>query len=97
MAKTIEILVPTAEPRTEKIAVNPHVNDLNGKVIGFLWDEKPNGDFLLNGIREKLSERYKLAGTIWRQVGGLHMEAEKAVEIKELADAADTVIVAVGD
>ena len=97
MAKTIEILIPTAEPRAENVAVNPHVHDLSGKVIGFLWDEKPNGDFLLKRIREQLSQRYKLAGTFWRQVGGLHTEAEKAVEIKELADAADTVIVAVGD
>ena len=97
MAKTIEILIPTAEPRAEKVAVNPHVHDLNGKTVGFLWDEKPNGDFLLNRIREKLSERFKLAGTVWRQVGGLHIGAEDAAEIQQLAEASDTVVVAVGD
>jgi hypothetical protein len=97
MAKTIEILIPTAEPRAERVAVNPHVHDLNGKIVGFLWDEKPNGDFLLNRIKEKLLERYNLAGTIWRQVGGLHIGAEDAAEIQQLADACDTVIVAVGD
>ena len=97
MAKTIEILIPTAEPRAERGAVNPHVHDLNSKIVGFLWDEKPNGDFLLNRIKEKLLERYNLAGTIWRQVGGLHIGAEDAAEIQQLADACDTVIVAVGD
>ena len=96
MAK-IEILIPTAEPRSEKVAVNPQMHDLNGKVVGFLWDEKPNGDVLLKRIREQLSQRYKLAGTIWRQVGGLHIGAEDAAEIQQLADAADTVVVAVGD
>jgi hypothetical protein len=97
MAKTIEILVPTAEINAKQILINPKINDPNGKVVGFLWNEKPNGDFLLRRLMEHLTQRYKLVRTTWGQVGGLHVSAEVAPEVKQIADAADTVVIAVGD
>lgn len=97
MAKTVEVLIPTAEPKIKKILVTPRVHDLNGKVVGFLWNEKPNGDFLLQHLREQLSQKYKLAGTDWGQVDRLHTMAEDAIEVKQLAATADTVIIAVAD
>ena len=97
MTKTIELLVPISEHRINKAEISPHVHDLNGKVVGFLWDEKPNGNVLLQRIREKVSQSYKLGGTVWKQVGGVHIAAEEAGEITQLADTTDTVIVAVGD
>ncbi len=97
MAKTIEILVPTAEPNVKKILVNPRALDLNRKVIGFLWDEKPNGDFLLKHLEEQISQRYKLAGTEWAQANGVHISAEDAPEVAQITTSADMVIIAVGD
>jgi len=97
MAKTIEVLVPTAEPNVKKIPVTPRVRDLNGKVIGFLWDEKPNGDFILKYLRELISQRYKLAGTEWAQANGVHIPAENAPEVAQITTSADMVIIAVGD
>ena len=97
MTKTIEILVPTAEPKVKKILINPRVHDMNGKVVGFLWDEKPNGDFLLKNIREQISQRYMLAGSEWAQANGVHIAAENAPEVKQIGDSADMVIIAVGD
>ena len=97
MTKTIEILVPTAEPKVKKILINPRVHDMNGKVVGFLWDEKPNGDFLLKNIREQISQRYMLAGSEWAQANGVHIAAENAPEVKQIAASADMVIIAVGD
>ena len=52
MTNTIEVLVLTAEANIKKLATNPRVHDLNGKVLGFLWNEKPNGDILLKRLRE---------------------------------------------
>ena len=97
MVKTIEVLVPTAKPKIKEIQVNSQAHDLNGKVVGFLWDEKTNGDVLLNRIREHLLQKYKLAGTVWKQIGGLHVKVEDAPGIEQLATAADTVIIAIGD
>ena len=97
MAENIEILVPTAEPKLKKILVNPRAHNLNGKVVGFLWDEKPNGDFLLKHIRERIFQRYMLAGSKWAQANGVHIAAENAPEVKQIATSADMVIIAVGD
>jgi hypothetical protein len=97
MVKTIEVLVPTAEPKVKKILINPRLHDMNGKVVGFLWDEKPNGDFLLKHIREQISQRYILAGSEWAQANGVHIAAESAPEVKQIAASADMVIIAVGD
>jgi hypothetical protein len=94
---TIEVLVPTAEPKVKKILVNPHVQDLNGKVIGFLWNEKPNGNFLLERLRELLQQKYKLAGTEWAQVAGFHVGLKETSEGKNLASSADIVIIAICD
>ena len=93
----IEILVPTAESKIKKIKENKRVHDLNGKVVGFLWDEKPNGDFLLEHLKEHISQRCKLAGTECAQANGVHIAAEDAPGVKQIAASADMVIVAVGD
>ena len=97
MATIIEILVPTAEPKIKKIQVNPRVNDLNGKIMGYLWNEKPNGDILLKHIMEQISQKYQIAGTEWAQVDGVHVAAEDAGEVKQIAANADMVIIALGD
>ncbi|MGA2527409.1 MAG: hypothetical protein ABSF79_12470 [Smithellaceae bacterium] len=97
MAKIIEVLVPTAETKVEKFLLNPRAHDLNGKVIGFLWDEKPNGDFLLKYLKEQISQRYKLVGTEWAQANGVHIAAEDAPEVQQISRVADMVIIAVGD
>ena len=97
MVNTIEILIPTAESKIKKIEENQRVHDLNGKVVGFLWDEKPNGDFLLKHLREQISQRYKLVGTEWAQANGVHIAAEDAPGVKQIAASADMVVIAVGD
>ena len=97
MADMIEIFIPTAEPRIKKFVINPRLHNLNGKVLGFLWNEKPNGDVLLRRLRQHLSQKYKLAGTAWEQIGGLHVDVDKAPEIKRIADIADTIVIAVCD
>lgn len=54
MVKTVTILIPVAELDVKEIPMNSRTNDLNGKIVGFLWNGKPNGDFLLNRIKELL-------------------------------------------
>jgi hypothetical protein len=97
VANTIEILVPTAEPKVTKNLINLRVHDLNRRVVGFLWNEKPNGDFLLQRIREHIVQKYKLVLTEWVQVEGLHIGLEEAPEVKKLATSAEAVVIAVAD
>ena len=97
MASTIEILVPTAEPKIKKLSVVRGLQDLNGKIVGFLWNEKPNGDILLQRIKDHLSQKFNLADTVWRQVEAVHIPAEDATEVKQLGAKADAVVIATGD
>ena len=96
MEKTIKVYNPTAKYNFKRIKVNDKVNDLNGKVIGFLWNHKPNGDIQLLSIKEKLSQRFQLAGTVWQHFEGGSSMPEDTV-IDEIATTSDMVVVAIGD
>ena len=97
MVKTVTILIPVAELDVKEIPMNSRTNDLNGKIVGFLWNGKPNGDFLLNRIKELLLQRFKLVRTTWEQVEALHVLAEDAQEVKRIADTSDIAVLATGD
>ena len=94
-AKTITVLDPTVKPGVKEISLAPRVHDLNGKVVGFLWNGKPNGDILLLRIKEQLSQRFRLAGTNWHQ--GRTAAADDAPIIDELTRTSDLVINGQGD
>ena len=94
--RTIAILDPTARPRAKGVPTAPRVDDLNGKVLGILWNRKPNGDILLRRVKELLSERFRFGDTIWRQKFTASVPAGSEV-IRELADSADVVINGQGD
>lgn len=96
MPKTIAVLVPTSRPRVKGIPLAPRVNDLNGKVIGFLWNRKPNADILLLRIRDRLSQRFRVAGTSWREKPGAVVPAD-AGTIEDLTRTSDVIINAMGD
>ena len=95
-AHTIAVLDPTAKARGGEISVTPRVHGLDGKVIGFLWNEKPNGDVLLRRIKEHLSQRFDLKGTTWHQKETASMPSDPGI-IEELVDTTDVVINAIGD
>ena len=97
MASIIEILVPIAEPKIKKISVVSGLGDLNGKIVGFLWNGKPNGDILLQRIKDHLSQKFNLADSVWGQVEAVHIPAEDAPEVKQLGTKADAVVIATGD
>ena len=96
MAKTIAVLDPTAKSKVKEIPMAPRVHDLNGKMVGFLWNSKPNGDFLLLRIKEQLSQRFRLAGTNWHEKAAAERSASDTT-IEELARTSDVVIHAVAD
>lgn len=96
VTKNIAVLDPTARHGGKEISIAPRVNDLNDKVVGFLWNTKPNGDLLLLRIKEQLSRRFRLAGTNWHRKPGSSVPVDAAT-IEELAHTSDLVITATGD
>ena len=94
--KNTTVLNPTAKPRLKEISMAPRVHNPDGKVVGFLWNQKPNGDLLLQKIRDQLSQKFNLSGTNWHQKSSGAVPAE-VTTIEELARTSDLVINAIGD
>lgn len=95
MPKTITVLVPTAKAGGKDIPVAPRVHDLNDKVVGLLWNNKPNGDFLLLRIAEQLSQKFRLTTTDIYE--GRRSAANDAAIMEELMSNSDVVINAIAD
>ena len=93
--RTITVLDPTVGPQAKEVSTSSRVDDLNGKVLGILWNSKPNGDIMLRRIEELLSERFRFADTIWRQKPMAGIPGTEALQ--GLVGKADFVINAQGD
>jgi hypothetical protein len=92
----IEVFVPTAEVRLREIGMAERCRDPNGKVIGFLWNRKPNGVLLLNDLQRSLSEKFQLQGILMREKALASSGASSEI-LEELSAKCDLVILATGD
>jgi hypothetical protein len=92
----IEVLVPVAETRSMEIKMPERPRDLNGKVIGFLWNNKPNGDLLLGNLKEALEKKSRLATTLMEKKSIAASGATPEV-LEDLSAQCDLVVLAIGD
>jgi len=96
-ARTIVILDPTEQPKAQEGAQAPQVKKPTGKfTVGFLWNNKPNGDVLLQNIKELLSEKIQLEKTVWQQKEVVAAPADNEI-IEKLAAESNLVISAIAD
>lgn len=72
------------------------VNDLSGKVVGFIDNAKPNFSLLADDISDLLMSRYGVKAVIKRAKRGASMPATQQV-IDELAAQCDLVVTGSGD
>jgi hypothetical protein len=91
----ITVLNPTGRAVSREFRRAPRLVDLNGKVLGLLWNGKPNGDILLRRIQESLAGRFNLSGVIWRKKPAVDVPAKEI--LRELALKADFIINGNGD
>jgi hypothetical protein len=92
----IEVLVPVAETKSIEIQMPQRPLDLNGKVIGFLWNNKPNGDLLLGNLKEALEKQFRLAATLTEKK--LVAASRTPSEVfEDLSGQCDVVVLAIGD
>ena len=92
----IEVLIPTAAPRADELEMAKRPNSLEGKVLGLLWNAKPNGDLLLMRIGRILNDRFRFSEINMRRKPLASSGASLGV-IEELSAGCDFVITAIGD
>lgn len=96
MAKGIRIYDPTAS--TSDLVQQRHhtLDDLTGKVVGFIDNTKPNFNYLVDDLAELLIGTYGVRSVIKR---GKRVAAVPAPEtiLRELVDQCDLVIAGSGD
>ncbi len=73
----------------------PRIGDLDGKVIGALWNGRPQEDEVLKGLLARLSEQYALKGTRFYRKPQLYISAPIPLVNRIVAEC-DAVITGVG-
>jgi hypothetical protein len=87
---------PTAPTLNPPQPLRRSLDDLSGKVVGFIDNAKPNFHYLVDDLDDLLRERYGVARVIKRGKRGPAMPAGAAM-IEELAEQCDLVITGSGD
>lgn len=92
------VLSPEGKARTSarRIAALPRFPDLDGKIVGFLDNSKPNNDMLQARFEELLKRTYNIAGIVKRRKLTAQQGAPKN-DLDELAAQSDFVISGLGD
>ena len=94
--KNIEVLVPEAKVKYGKIKMAEKTLELNGRIIGFLWNNKPNGDLLLGKLKDLFKEKFRVSNTLTRKK---LLPSSKTPEeiLEELSSKCSLIILAIGD
>mgnify|MGYP000849224886 FL=1 len=92
----VTLLDPTSPPRELSNPLANGLNDIKGKTLGFLWNNKPNGDKLFRKLEFLIKERYDLNQVIYKQKPTASIPAKSEI-IEELAAKCDMVIVGLAD
>jgi len=93
VSRTIEILSPLGASRAEDHPLAPRPASLRGLRVGFLHNNKPNGDVLLARVAELLGERASFTAVWWRKAN----PTLPARRLEEFIARVDVVANAVGD
>ncbi len=95
MEDKIVLLDPIGVAEEVVRAATKHIADLDGKIIGFLYNGHSHGVEVFETLKEELPKRFKFSGVISHVKKNLTHPADKAV-IDELTSKADAVVVGIG-
>jgi hypothetical protein len=95
-ANTIVVLDPTAVPRDLRHPMAQRLAGLGGRKVGFLWNNKANGDTLFNRLEDLLRQKYEISDAVHRRKPDASIPAEVPI-YDELATSADAVVLGLGD
>jgi len=94
MSSKVALLVPEGRVRAVPISPPPRLAELEGKVIGFLQNGKPNADILLSRLAGLMQKKYGLSQV---QMRAKPRVTEPADFIEALASECQGVVNAIGD
>ena len=92
----MQVYDPTAPGPAATQNLRRSVGDLNGKVVGFIDNSKPNFNLLIDDLAALLSERYGVKSVIKHAKRSVATPAAAQV-IDELAAQCDLVVTGSGD
>ena len=91
-----QVYDPTAPSPQATQNLRRSVGDLNGKVVGFIDNSKPNFNLLIDDMAALLAERYGVKTIVRQGKRGASMPATTQV-LDDLASQCDLVITGSGD
>ena len=92
----MQVYDPTAPSPEATQNLRRPVGDLNGKVVGFIDNSKPNFNLLIDDIAELLTSRYGVKAIVKSGKRGASMPATAQV-LDQLAQQCDLVVTGSGD
>jgi hypothetical protein len=93
---SFSILEPYALPIEAPTELASGLDSLEGKVVGALWNTKPEGDDVLQQILALLKEQHQVKETLFFKKPSAGAPAKKKL-LQEIAPHVDAFIVGVGD
>src|SRR5690348_8789078 len=96
MSQTVAVYDPVAPCLTQTTASRLSLDRLDGKVIGFVDNAKPNFNHLVEALSRVLVDKYGVKSVIARRKRSAAQGAPDAM-LKELVETADAVIAGSGD
>ena len=95
MAGSMFVFDPAATYQSGPQMLRPTLDDLTGKVVGFIDNAKPNFNHLVDDLAELLTGKFGVASVIKHRKPG-QVPVSEAV-LKDLAERCDAVITGSGD
>ncbi len=92
----IVVLNPVAPPLTSKGDMATRPDNLRGKVLGCLWNNRVGGDRILEGLAQLLTEKYELSGVVHKKKRYIG-EPSPSYIIEDLASSCDVAITSLGN
>ena len=96
MTETTLIFDPTVRYGDDPQQLRRTLGNLEGKVVGFIDNRKPNFHYLVDDLAELLIEKYGVVSVIKRTKPATAVPASEAI-MKELTAECDLVITGSGD
>ena len=96
MTHATRVFVPTAPSEQKSEQVRRTVDKLQGSVVGFIDNAKPNFNYLVDDVAELLTSKYRVGRVLKRRKRAASIPAPEPM-VKELAEFCDLVITGSGD
>ncbi len=98
MKEYIDVLDPTATTTVKQEHIAMCLDDLNGKVLGFVDNRKPNFDIFLDTVEAALRQKFQFAEIVHIKKGGTGATVPLTPEeMKQLAPQCDAIVYGICD